>query len=98
MSCVRDRSDRDRKFLIWNFMGELLNKYDKACRENSSTLFKIGDFESTRLPIFRMDEPFIFITLKEYAECVGFIRIHDGFVALTSKGISSAKEDQKDWD
>ena len=28
----------------------------------------------------------------------GFIRIHDGFVALTSKGVSHAKEDRKDWD
>lgn len=98
MSYVRARSDRDRKLLIWNFMEELLNKYDKACRNDTSTLFKIGDFESARLPIFSTDEPFIVKTLREYAGRTGFIRIHDSFVVLTSKGISRAKEDRKDWD
>jgi hypothetical protein len=97
-SCVRTGSDRDKKILIWNFMEELLNKYDKASRSGGSTLFKIRDFETTKLPIFNMDEPFIFEALKEYERCRGFIRIHDGFVALTSKGVSHAKEDRKDWD
>lgn len=79
-------------------MGELVNKYDKACREGYSTVFQIDDFESTKLAIFSMNEPFIFKTLNEYAGRTGFIRIHDGFVVLTSKGKSRAKEDRKDWD
>jgi hypothetical protein len=100
-SSVRTRSGRDKKILLWNFMEELLNKYDKydkASRRGGSTLFKIRDFETTKLPIFNMDEPFIFEALKEYERSRGFIRIHDGFVALTSKGLSQAKEDRKDWD
>ena len=79
-------------------MEELLNKYDKAPRRGGSTLFEIRDLESIKLPIFNMDEPFIFETLKEYERSRGFIRIHDGFVALTSKGVSHAKEGRKDWD
>jgi hypothetical protein len=97
-SSVRTRSGRDKKILLWNFMEELLNKYDKACRKGGSTVFKIRDFESIRLPIFNMDEPFIFEALMEYERCRGFMRIHDGFVALTSKGLSHAKEGRKDWD
>lgn len=95
---VRIRSVRNKKLLIWNFMEELLKKYDKASRRGGSTVFKIRDFESIKLPIFSMDEPFIFETLKEYERSRGFIRIHDGFVALTSKGVSQAKEGRKDWD
>ena len=98
VASVRDRSVRNKKFLIWNFLEELLKKYDKACRKGGSTVFKIRDFESTKLPIFSMDEPFIFETLKEYERSRGFIRIHDAFVALTSKGVSQAKEGRKDWD
>jgi hypothetical protein len=95
---VRIRSFRNKKLLIWNFMEELLKKYNKTSRRGGSTVFKIRDFESTKLPIFSMDEPFIFETLKEYERSRGFIRIHDGFVALTSKGVSQAKEGKKDWD
>lgn len=95
---VRIRPVRNKRILLWNFMEELLKKYDKACRNGGSTVFKIRDFESIRLPIFNMDEPFIFETLMEYERSRGFIRIHDGFVALTSKGVSQAKEGRKDWD
>jgi hypothetical protein len=95
---VRIRSVRDKKLLIWNFMEELLKKYDKASRSGGSTIFKIRDFESIKLPIFSMDEPFMFETIKEYERSRGFVRIHDGFVALTSKGVSQAKEGRKEWD
>lgn len=98
VASVRDRSVRNKKILIWNFLEELVKKYDKACSNGGSTVFKIGDFESIRLPIFSMDEPLIFETLTEYERSSGFIRIHDGFVALTSKGVSQAKEGRKDWD
>jgi hypothetical protein len=98
VASVRDRSVRNKRLLLWNFMEELLKKYDKASRNGGSTVFKIRDFESIRLPIFSMDEPFIFETLMEYERLRGFIRIHDGFVALTSKGLSQAKEGRKDWD
>ena len=97
MSFLRTRSVRDKKLLIWNFMEELLDNYDNACRKGGSTIFKIGDFESTRLPIFNKDEPFIFETLKEYERSSRFIKIHDGFVTLTSKGMSQAKKGLKDW-
>ncbi|MGB5091072.1 MAG: CBS domain-containing protein [Nitrososphaeraceae archaeon] len=95
---ARASSVRNKKFLIWNFMKELFDMYDQACRRGSPTVFKIRDFKSTTLPIFTLGERFIFETLKEYEKAKGFIRIHDGFVALTSKGVSQAKEGRKDWD
>ena len=98
VSSLGTRSVRDKKFLLWNFMDELLDNYENACRKSGSTIFKIGDFKSTKLPIFNMDERFIFEILKEYERSRGFIRIQDGFVTLTSKGMSHAKEGRKDWD
>jgi hypothetical protein len=97
MSFVRTRSVRDKKFLIWNFMEELLDNYDNACRKGGSTIFEIADFKSTRLPILNMDETFIFETLKEYERSSALIKIQDGFVTLTSKGMSQAKKGRKDW-
>jgi hypothetical protein len=59
----RASSVRDKKFLIWNFMKELFDMYDQACRRGSPTVFKLRDFKSTRLPIFTPGEPFIIETL-----------------------------------
>jgi hypothetical protein len=44
-----------------------------------------------------MDETFIFETLKEYERSSALIKIQDGFVTLTSKGMSQAKKGRKDW-
>ncbi len=95
---ARASSVRNKKFLIWNFMEELFDMYDQACRRGSPTVFKIRDFKSTTLPIFTLGERFIFQTLKEYEKAKGFIRIQGDTVTLTSKGLLKAKEGRKDWD
>jgi hypothetical protein len=89
---------RNKKFLIWNFMEELCDMYDKARRRGSPTVFKIRDFKSTRLPIFTLGEPFISQTLKEYEQDKGFIRIQGDTVTVTSKGLIKAKEAPHDWE
>jgi signal-transduction protein with cAMP-binding, CBS, and nucleotidyltransferase domain len=93
---VRASSVRNKKFLIWNFMNELSDMYDQACRTGSPTVFKIRDFKSTRLPVFTLG--FVFQTLKEYEKAKGFIRIRGDTVTPTSKGLLKARETRKDWD
>ena len=63
---TRDDLVRDKKILIWNFMNELCHIYDQAFKKSSPTVFKIRDLKSTRLPLFMLDERFIFDTLTEY--------------------------------
>ena len=97
-SCIRARSVRDKKFLIWNFMEELCSMYDTASKNRSPTVFKIGDFKSTRLPIFTLGEPFIFQTLKEYEQDKGFLRIQGDTVTAKSEALLLAKKASHDWD
>ena len=89
---------RNKKFFIWNFMEELCNRYEEARSKGLTTVFKIGDFKSTDLPIFIQVKPDIFRTLKEYEQDKGFIRIEDDTVTVTSKGLLKAKESRHDWD
>lgn len=91
-------SVRNKKFLISNFMNELLDKYDGAIRTGSLTVFNLNDFQSIRLPIFHNDRRFVLETLDEYQRSMEFITIQNGTVSLTSKGIIWAKGPKKDWD
>ncbi|MGB5091363.1 MAG: hypothetical protein WBN72_10510 [Nitrososphaeraceae archaeon] len=95
---VGTSSARDKKFFIWNFMEELCDMYDTATEKQSTTVFKIRDFKSTKLPIFTLGEPLIFQMLKEYEQDKGFIRIQGDTVTVTSKGLLKAKEARHDWD
>lgn len=91
--------NRDKKFLIWNFMEELLDKYHEASRKNSSTVFAIRDFKSTTLPVFTLGDQFILGTLREYEHKKGFIRIDDDeTVTFTIKGLLQTQKIRHDWD
>ena len=77
---------------------ELLSKYHTALRKTVSTAFAIRDFESTKLPIFALDDQFILETLREYEHKKGFIELHDDTVTLTNKGLIHAQKIRHDWD
>lgn len=94
----RTTLNRDKKFLIWNFMEELLNKYHEASRKKASTVFAIRDFESTKLPILALDDEFILETLREYERKKAFIQLHNSIVTLTKKGLIHAQKIRHDWD
>lgn len=95
---ARGNLPRNKKFFIWNFMEELCDMHEEARSNDLTTVFKIKDFKSIELPIFRQSKPFIFQTLKEYEQDKGFIRIEDDTVTITSKGLLKAKESLHDWD
>ena len=95
---TRDSFVRDKKILIWNFMSELCDLYDQAFKKSSPTVFKIRDLKSTRLPLFMLDERFIFDTLTEYEKVRGYIRIRGDTVTLTSRGLFKARQTPQDWD
>ena len=78
-------------------MNELCHIYDQAFKKSSPTVFKIRDLKSTRLPLFMLDERFIFDTLTEYKN-QGYIRIRGDTVTLTSKGLFKARQTPVDWD
>lgn len=94
----RASSVRDKKFLIWNFMKELLDMYEEARLNGSSLVFKIRDFKSTKMPILLLGERNVFDTLAEYEKATGYISIQNDAVAPTSKGLLKAKETPNDWD
>jgi hypothetical protein len=79
-------------------MKELFDKYVQTTRNSSSTIFKISDFKSTKLPIILLGEKNVFDTLREYEKARGYISIQNDTVALTSKGLLKARETRKDWD
>lgn len=79
-------------------MNELLDKYEGAIRTGSLTEFNINDFQSIRLPIFHNDRRFVLETLIEYQRSMEFIKIQNGIVSLTPKGIIWSKSPKKDWD
>ncbi|MDW0135694.1 MAG: CBS domain-containing protein [Nitrososphaeraceae archaeon] len=94
----RASSVRDKKFLIWNFMKELFDMYDRAHQKGSPLVFKIKDFKSTKMPILLLGERNVFDTLREYEKARGYISIQNDTVAPTSKGLLKARETPKDWD
>ena len=79
-------------------MDELCDKYKEVRSKHVPTVFKIQDFKSFNLPIFSQDKSFIFEILKEYERAKGFIKINDGNVAATTKGLLRLKLAQHDWD
>lgn len=91
-SYIREMSGRNKKFLIWNFMNELCDKYKEARSKHVPTVFKIQDFKLFNIPSF------IFETLKEYERAKGFIKINDDNVAPTTKGLLRLMLAQHDWD
>ena len=94
----RASSDRDKKFLIWNFMKELFDMYDQAHQKGSPLVFKIKDFKSTKMPILLLGKRNVLDTLREYEKARGYISIRNDTVAPTSKGLLKARETRKDWD
>lgn len=97
-SYIREMSGRNKKFLIWNFMNELCDKYKEARSKHVPIVFKIQDFKSFNLPIFSQDKSFIIETLKEYEQAKGFIKINGDDVAPTIKGLFRSKLARHDWD
>ena len=79
-------------------MRELLDKYYNASKTGTSTVFRIRDFQSTRLPIFNRDEAFVIETLIDYQQSKGYMKIHGDEVTLTTRGLSQAKQSKEDWD
>lgn len=94
----RGNLPRNKKFLVWNFMEELCDKYEEAHSKGLKAVFKIADFKSIKLPIFIQGDSYIFQTLKEYELDKGLIRIEGDTVTVTSKGLLKAKELRHDWD
>ena len=95
---IRANSDRNKKFLICNFMEELLEIYNTSIRTGLPTVFKIKDFKSIKFPVFTEDESFILETLKDYELITGLIKIEGDTVLPTSKALLLAKKPQHDWD
>lgn len=89
---------RNKKFLIWNFMEELCDKYEEARSKDLPTVFKLQDFKSINLPIFLQNKNFIFDILKEYELAKGFIKINHDNVVATTKGLVRINLAQHDWD
>lgn len=89
---------RNKKFLIWNFMEELCDKYEEARSKDLPTVFKLQDFKSINLPIFSQNKNFIFDILKEYERAKGFIKINRDNVVATTKGLVRINLAQHDWD
>lgn len=89
---------RNKKFLIWNFMEELCDKYEEARSKDLPTMFKLQDFKSINLPIFLQNKNFIFDILKEYELAKGFIKINHDNVVATTKGLVRINLAQHDWD
>jgi hypothetical protein len=96
---VQSTLNRDKKFLIWNFMEELLGKYHEASRKKASMTFELQDFESVKLPIFTLHDRFMLETLREYERKKKFFQIHDDTaVILTNNGLICAQKVPHDWD
>jgi hypothetical protein len=96
---VQSTLNRDMKFLIWNFMEELIGKYHEASRKKASMTFELQDFESVKLPIFTLHDRFMLETLREYERKKKFFQIHDDTaVILTINGLIHAQKVPHDWD
>ena len=78
-------------------MEELVEKYHEAERRGNSLFFTINNFESTRLPILSLGAQSILEILCKFEHKTGFIRISNGTVAFTKKGLIEAQKRTRDW-
>jgi hypothetical protein len=78
-------------------MTELLDKYNNARKTGTSTVFKIRDFQSTKLPIFNKDESFVMEALLDFQQSKGLIKIQDDGVTITQRGLNSVKQSKENW-
>ena len=88
----------NKKFLIWNFMEELCDKYEEARSKELPTVFKLQDFKSINLPFLSHNKSLIFDVLKEYELAKGLIKINHDNVVATTKGLLRINLAQHDWD
>jgi hypothetical protein len=88
---------RDEKIFLWNFMEELITKYQEVGRLEDSLFFAINDFESTRLPILSFDSQSVLEILHKFAQITGLVKINNGTVAFTNKGLLEAQKSLHDW-
>jgi len=99
-------SNRDKKLIIWNFMEELWENYQKAVENKLDTQFKFLDFYNIGLLTQYLKEEgvetspdkVVVDTLKEYAKKTGYIDINDNTVRLTKKGLDECQKPKHDWD
>jgi hypothetical protein len=78
-------------------MEELVEKYHEAERRGNSLFFAISNFESTRLPLLSFGAQSILEILCNFERKTGFIRISNGTVVFTKKGLIEAQKITHDW-
>ena len=78
-------------------MDELVTKYHEVGRLDNSVFFPISGFESTRLPLLSFDVQSILEILHKFEQMTGFVKISDGTVAFTNKGLLEAQKNSHDW-
>jgi hypothetical protein len=88
---------RDEKIFLWNFMEELITKYQKAEKLHNSLFFAINNFESTRLPILSFNGRSVLEILYKFEQMTGLVKINNGTVAFTNKGLLEAQKSSHDW-
>ena len=89
--------NRDEKIFIWNFMEELITKYHELGRVANTAFFPINDFESTRLPLLSFDAQSVLEILHKFEQMTGFVKISDGTIGFTNKGLIEAQKSSHDW-
>ena len=90
--------NRDKKFLIWNFKQELLEKYYEVSKRKGPTVFSLRDFRSARLPGLFPYNQFVLETLRKYERKKGFLHIQGETVTLTKDGLMQSQKLRHDWD
>jgi hypothetical protein len=97
---------RDKKMIIWNFMGELWRKYKNAKMNGLQAKFDLNDFYNMDvfekyLPIVGIKESktdnLILDALQEY-EKRGYFKIEAESVMLTESGVKKCQEPYHNWD
>jgi len=78
-------------------MEELVKKYSEGGELNNSLFFDIDDFESTRLTMLPFDTQSIMEILIKFEQMTGLIKINNGTVAFTGKGLLEAQKRLHDW-
>src|SRR5262249_53889426 len=107
---MRAITDRDKKMIIWNFMGELWDKNQRIVEKNIRSDYHIKDFRSMNIFINYLykigvgnskDGAVVLETLKKYAQDKGLIEIEDDTIRLTETGLhefQKSNRDFADWD
>jgi hypothetical protein len=97
--------NRDKKFIIWNFMEELCENY-YALENNLNTQFKFTDFYNFgRLiqylkenGIDKSPDKKVIDTIKEYLNETGYKKIKGNMVKLPKKGLIECQKPKHEWD